>query len=103
MHKLTAITLIDIFQKTIVELSAKVLAEKHSMPAMDYENANIVLSMSALNKYNLEQVLKQGDQYYVANRNKVDHFLATATVFADSLMEEGYGFNVLVYPSILPA
>lgn len=86
-----AMALIGTFQGAILELSAKLDAEKDSISAVDVEKAEFVVGMASVNAFNLEQVVKQGAAYYEANKAKVDRLFTEATEFASALRAEGYG------------
>lgn len=86
-----ALVLIGTFQGAILELSAKLDAEKDYMAPVDVENAKFVVGMASVNAFNLEQVVEQGVAYYEANKAKVDRLFAEATGFAEALRAEGYG------------
>ncbi len=88
-----AAELIAVFQLAILELSAKMVAEKETMSASDVENVNYVVGMASVNSFNLEQVIKHGENYYQANRELVDKLLAEAGVFAESLSVENLQVN----------
>lgn len=89
--KKKAMVLIGTFQGAVLELSAKLEAEKDSMAPGDVEKANYVVGMATVNAFNLEQVVKHGIAYYEANKAKVDRLFAEATGFADALRAEGFG------------
>jgi hypothetical protein len=93
--KKKAMVLIGTFQGAILELSAKLDAEKDLMSPVDVENTNYVAGMASVNAFNLEQVVKQGATYYEANKAKVDRLFAEATGFAEALRAEGYGLALV--------
>jgi len=89
-----ALVLIGAFQGAILELSAKLDAEKDSMSPVDVENTKFVVGMASVNAFNLERVVKQGVAYYEANKAKVGRLFAEATGFAEALRAEGYGRTI---------
>ena len=51
---------------------------------------NYIVGMAAVNAFNLEQVAKRGETYYLANKEKVDRLIETATGFSEALKQEGF-------------
>lgn len=90
MNHDTASVLISTFQLAIIDFTKKIESDP-TLSAADIESANIVVAMAALNAFNLEQVVKQGADYYGKNRMKVDRVLREASEFAASLQAEGFG------------
>lgn len=81
----------EFFRLAIIDLTLKIEREKHTLTAADLASANLVISMCAINAFNLEQVAKQGADYYEKNRRKVDRLMHEASQFAASLQAEGFG------------
>jgi hypothetical protein len=91
---MTHTELIQTFQFAILDLSAKLETDRNTMTPEDIEKTNYVVSMAAVNAFNLEQVMKRGDAYYWANKEKVDRLIETVTGFAEALKQEGvYNFK----------
>lgn len=85
--------LIEVFQLAILDLSAKLEAEKDTISPDDVKKTNYVVGMAAINSFNLEQVMKHGVSYYQVNTEKVDRLIAESTGFANALRESGFGLS----------
>lgn len=87
------VDLIVVFQTSIIELTDRLEEEKSTMAQADIENTHYVIGMVTLNSFNLEEIATKPDDYYLANKDKLNRFLAWASNFAKALKRRGFGKN----------